>query len=66
MARRHGWSQAQLDRAWAIMEAVGQAESQIAQHDHPHLYEVEDGVVMFTGESGDPDDDGDYHCGWSS
>ena len=51
MARNHGWTDQQIERAWAVIEAVAEAEGQIAQANNPELYRTtEDGDVLYVGE----------------
>jgi hypothetical protein len=50
MARRHGWSEQQIRRAWEVLRMVAQAEGEIAQANHPHLYKDEHGVSVFVGD----------------
>jgi hypothetical protein len=51
MARAGGWSEEQIERAWSALEAVAQAEGEIARLNNPSLYEYNEVLEawVFTG-----------------
>lgn len=50
MARGHGWTEGQIERAWFVLQAVAKAEGEVAGLRHPELYKTEDGVTVFVGD----------------
>jgi hypothetical protein len=50
-ARRGGWTEAQIRRAWAVLESVSSAEGELARLNNPGLYRYDEalGAWEFTG-----------------
>ena len=51
MARRHGWSEEQIERAFETLKYVSRVEGTIAELNHPELFEEDEwGNSIFVGK----------------
>lgn len=63
MARKHGWSKEQIERAWSVFEALAKAEGEIARLNRPELFEDEGDDEVFVGDLEDEKETACANCG---